>query len=272
MNESQGGARPYDPIRVLLVDDHPVVRAGLGLLLSAAPDLDVIGEAETAAEALTLAQTLDPDVVLCDLRLGDGVDGVGVAAALSGRDAPAVLILTTYDHDRDIVRAVEAGAAGYLLKDAAPQVIIDAIRATAAGETVLSADQTERVVATMRTSRRRIFTSMQEVKARRRGTSRVSSKNQVTIPTDALRAAGIEVGERLVAHADGPGRVVFEREVDVLIKAGAGLSNREIAKALLVSEATVKTHLAHINDKLGTTSRTAAFAAARDLGLLSREP
>jgi len=221
VNESQGGARPYDPIRVLLVDDHPVVRAGLGLLLSAAPDLDVIGEAETGAEALTLAQTLDPDVVLCDLRLGDGVDGVGVAAALSGRDAPAVLLLTTYDHDRDIVRAVEAGAAGYLLKDAAPQVIIDAIRATAAGETVLSADQTERVVATMRTS---------------------------------------------------PSRALSEREVDVLIKAGAGLSNREIAKALLVSEATVKTHLAHINDKLGTTSRTAAFAAARDLGLLSREP
>ncbi len=221
MNESQGGARPYDPIRVLLVDDHPVVRAGLGLLLSAAPDLDVIGEAETGAGALTLAQTLDPDVVLCDLRLGDGVDGVGVAAALSGRDAPAVLILTTYDHDRDIVRAVEAGAAGYLLKDAAPQVIIDAIRAAAAGETVLSADQAERVVTTMRTS---------------------------------------------------PSRALSEREVDVLTKAGAGLSNREIAKALLVSEATVKTHLAHINDKLGTASRTAAFAAARDLGLLSREP
>ena len=221
MNESQGGARPYDPIRVLLVDDHPVVRAGLGLLLSAAPDLDVIGEAETGAGALTLAQTLDPDVVLCDLRLGDGVDGVGVAAALSGRDAPAVLILTTYDHDRDIVRAVEAGAAGYLLKDAAPQVIIDAIRAAAAGETVLSADQAERVVATMRTS---------------------------------------------------PSRALSEREVDVLTKAGAGLSNREIARALLVSEATVKTHLAHINDKLGTASRTAAFAAARDLGLLSREP
>lgn len=221
MNESQGGARPYDPIRVLLVDDHPVVRAGLGLLLSAAPDLDVIGEAETGAGALTLAQTLDPDVVLCDLRLGDGVDGVGVAAALSGRDAPAVLILTTYDHDRDIVRAVEAGAAGYLLKDAAPQVIIDAIRAAAAGETVLSADQAERVVTTMRTS---------------------------------------------------PSRALSEREVDVLTKAGAGLSNREIARALLVSEATVKTHLAHINDKLGTASRTAAFAAARDLGLLSREP
>lgn len=217
MNEFHAGTTAYEPIQVLLVDDHPVVRAGLRLLLTASPDLDIVGEAETGAEAIALARTLNPDVVLCDLRLGDGVDGVGVAAALSGRDAPAVLILTTYDHDRDIVRAVEAGAAGYLLKDAAPQAIIDAIRAAATGETVLSADQTERVVATMRTA---------------------------------------------------PSRALSEREVDVLTKAGAGLSNREIAKALLVSEATVKTHLAHINDKLGTTSRTAAFAVARDLGWL----
>lgn len=206
------------PVRVLLVDDHPVVRAGLRALLAAQSALDILGEAPDAATALAAVAADPPDVVLCDLRLGDGPDGVAVTAAVRalGPDAPAVVILTTYDHDADIVRAVEAGAAGYLLKDAAPQDIVTAILRAAAGETVLSATLTQRVVDTMRT-----------------------------------RRAGLS-----------------ERERDVLDLVAAGRANREIARELFVSEATVKTHLNHAFAKLGVDSRTAAVAAARAAGLL----
>ena len=143
------------PVRVLIVDDHPVVRAGLHTLLSARPELRVVAAAGDGEAALAAVAEHDPDVVLCDLRLGDGMDGVAVTAAMRDRPAPqpAVIILTTYDHDVDILRAVEAGAAGYLLKDAAPDDIVAAIVAAAAGETVLSPTMTRRVVATMRTRR-----------------------------------------------------------------------------------------------------------------------
>lgn len=140
--------------RVLIVDDHPVVRAGLVALMGAQPEVEVVGEAETGEQALALVPTLRPDVVLCDLRLGEGIDGVGVVRALRGRPgAPEVVILTTYDHDADIVRAVEAGAAGYLLKDAAPHAIAGAVAAAVRGELVLGPALERRVVDAMRTRR-----------------------------------------------------------------------------------------------------------------------
>lgn len=201
---------------VLIVDDHPVVRSGMRTLLENADGIQVVGEAADGAQALELAGRLRPDVVLSDLRLGDGIDGVGVARAL--RDVPdvAVLILTTYDHDTDIMRAVEAGAVGYLLKDAAPADIVRAVVAAAAGEMVLSAEQSHRVVQSMR--------------------------------------AGT--------------RALSEREKEVLALVAQGLSNTAIAGTLFVSEATVKTHLAHVYDKLEAPNRTAAVAAARALGIL----
>lgn len=116
------------PLRCLVVDDHPVVRAGLLAVLAGQPGLEVVGEAAGGDEALTLCAAVAPDVVLCDLRLGEGPDGVDVTRTLMTRpDPPAVVILTTFDHDADIVRAVEAGAAGYLLKDAPPQEIVEAL-------------------------------------------------------------------------------------------------------------------------------------------------
>lgn len=204
-------------VRVLVVDDHPIVRGGVVALLRTQPDLEVVGEAATSAEAIARGVDLAPDVVLCDLRMGAGADGVDVTRALRGDgDGPAVVILTTYDHDVDIVRAVEAGAAGYLLKDAAPEAIVEAVRVAAAGGIVLDPQQEQRVVATMRTRRA-------ELSAR-------------------------------------------EREVLGLV--AQGLSNREIARSLFLSEATVKTHLIHVYDKLGVDSRTAAIAAGRAAGLL----
>lgn len=204
-------------ITVLLVDDHPVVRSGLRALLAGEPTLHVVGAAATAEEALTLVATLDPDVVLSDLRLGDGIDGVTLTETLRrGGERPAVLILTTYDNDSDIVRAVMAGAAGYLLKDAEPEVIVQGIHDAASGRLVLSPELEQRVAARMT-----------------HGVPQLS-----------------------------------DRELDVLRLVADGLANKEIARTLFISEATVKTHLVHIFGKLHTDSRTSAVAAARTHGLI----
>src|SRR5690606_5488757 len=125
-----------DPVTttVLLVDDHPVVRSGLRSVLDT-DTVRVVGEAATGEEAIALAGHLRPDVVLCDLRLGAGIDGIRTTAALRRLDpAPAVLILTTFDRDAEILGAIEAGAAGYLLKDVAPEAIVEGIRRAAAGD------------------------------------------------------------------------------------------------------------------------------------------
>lgn len=138
-------------ITVLLVDDHPVVRSGLRAVLETSGALKVVGEAASGEEAITLTEHLRPDVVLCDLRLGGGIDGIQTTAALRAlTPAPVVLILTTFDRDAEIIGAIEAGAAGYLLKEVAPEQIIDGIRRAAAGETILAPDLAARVLKGMR--------------------------------------------------------------------------------------------------------------------------
>lgn len=202
-------------IEVMVVDDHPIVRAGLIGLLDAAPDVDVVAEAASGEEALATWPRRRPPVVLMDLRLGEGIDGVETTSRLLAADgAPRVLILTTYDTDADILRAIEAGASGYLLKDAPPARIVAAVHEVAAGRTVLA-------------------------------------------PVVAQRLAARRSGNELSA-----------REMEVLARVGAGESNRQIASALFVSEATVKTHLSHIFTKLDVDSRTAAVARARELGII----
>ena len=203
--------------RVLLVDDHPIVRAGLRSLFVGRTDVEIVGEAATGEEAIALSQHLHPDVVLCDLRLGEGMDGIQTTAALRALDEPpAVIILTTFDRDAEILGAIEAGAAGYLLKDVEPETIAAAIRRAATGHTVLSSELTARVVEDMRSPRVKLT----------------------------------------------------ERELEVLRLLDTGASNREIAKTLFVTEATVKTHLVHVFDKLGADSRSRAVAAARESGIL----
>ncbi|NUT96829.1 MAG: response regulator transcription factor [Saccharothrix sp.] len=202
-------------LRVLVVDDHPVVRFGLAGLLQR--DFEVVAEAATGEDALRYATTLKPDVVLMDLQLGAGIDGVEATKRIRALpDPPEVVVLTTYDSDADVVRAVEAGATGYLLKDAPPDELADAVRRAAQGQTVLSPDIARRLMRTVR----------------------------------------------------DPAPALSKREVEILDHLARGLSNREIAKALFISEATVKTHLVRIFDKLGVETRTAAVTTAVERKLI----
>lgn len=204
-------------VRILLVDDHPVVRAGLRAVLSGEADLEVIGEASDTSEAIRLSGQLSPDVVLMDLRLGAGPSGAVATAAIRALPSPAaVLVLTNYDTDADILSAVAAGASGYLLKDAPPAELIAAVRAAAAGESALAPSIAGRLLERLRT------------------------------PTVALSP----------------------REIEVLDLVAAGCTNAETAERLHVSETTVKSHLSHINSKLGAGTRGAAVAAARRLGII----
>ncbi len=143
-----------DSVTVLLVDDHPVVRAGLRALLGSSDGIDVVGEASGGAEGVALVRSLAPDVVLMDLQMGDGVDGVEATRRIGALESPPhVLILTTYDTDADILRAVEAGASGYLLKDAPTQQLVDAVHAAARGETVLAPPVASRLMSRLRSGR-----------------------------------------------------------------------------------------------------------------------
>lgn len=154
-------------ISVLIVDDHPVVRAGLRFMLESRPGITVLADTGSGEEATSLARECDPDVVLCDLRLGSGWDGVEVTRHLRADhpDRPHVVILTTFDQDADIIRAVEAGASGYLLKDAAPGDIVEAIAAAHRGDTVLSSTMTARYVEALRARSVSLSTREQQVLA-----------------------------------------------------------------------------------------------------------
>jgi DNA-binding NarL/FixJ family response regulator len=202
-------------ITVLIVDDHPVVRDGLRTVLSAEPGITVIGECGRGDEAVHAAAALHPDVVLMDLRL-PGLDGVDATARIVAAGTGAVLVLTTYDSDGDILRAVEAGATGYLLKDASRADLARAVHAAARGETVLAPP----------------------------------------------------VAARLTARVRGATPPLTPREVEVLIRIALGQSNPDIGRGLYIGEATVKTHVTRIFDKLGVHDRTAAVTTAIARGIL----
>ncbi|MGW0778255.1 response regulator [Streptomyces sp. NPDC002835] len=203
-------------VRILLCDDHAVVRAGLLALIGSEADIEVVGEAGSGEEAVAMAAKLKPDVVLMDLQLGAGIDGVEATRRIASPDVH-VLVLTTYDTDADVTRAIEAGATGYLLKAERPEELFAAIRAAAQGRTALSAPVASRVM-------------------------------------DRMRGAA------------GPS--LTDRERDILGQLAHGLGNREIARALFISEATVKTHLGRIYAKLGVDTRAGAVAVAKEQRLL----
>lgn len=205
-------------IRVVVADDHPIVRQGVVALLEDEAGIEVIAEVADGRAALSAVLTQDPDLVLMDLRMPE-MDGVEATRAIRDRrPETAVLVLTTYDTDEAIVRAVEAGAVGYMLKDSPTEDLVDAVRRAASGETVLASPITKRLVERMH---------------------RVSP--------DALTS----------------------REIEVLREVANGNTNAQVAESLHISEATVKTHLIHVYDKLAVSDRAAAVARAYEKGILS---
>jgi DNA-binding NarL/FixJ family response regulator len=206
-------------IRLLIADDHPVVRDGLSGMFATDPAFEVVGEAADGAEAIRLAASLTPDVILMDLRM-PGMDGVTAITGLARAGSTArVLVLTTYDSDSYVLPAIEAGATGYLLKDAPRSELLRAVRAAANREAVLSPSVAARLMNRVRTS-----------------------------------------------NPSGP---LSRREHEVLTWVAAGATNREVATRLLISEATVKTHLLNTYAKLGVSDRAAAVAEAFNRGLLT---
>jgi DNA-binding NarL/FixJ family response regulator len=203
------------PIRLVIADDHPIVRDGLSAVFERDPAFEVVGEAADGAEAVRLARELRPDVVLMDLRM-PGMDGVAAITELG--PGVRVLVLTTYDTDSHVLPAIEAGATGYLLKDAPRADLLRAVRASARGEAVLAPSVAARLM------------------------------NRVRTP------------------GSGP---LSNRELEVLELVAAGATNREAAKRLFITEATVKTHLLNIYAKLGVSDRASAVAEAYNRGLLT---
>ncbi len=215
-------------IRVLLVDDDPLVRSALALMLGGQSDIDVVGEAPNGEVGVALVGELEPDVVLMDIRM-PVMDGLEATQVLHQRPSPpAVVVLTTFDADDHVVRAVAAGADGFLLKDTPPGDIVHAIRTVAAGDAMLSPSATRSILARLRSS----------------------------TSTDRSSAAA----DRLT--------VLTERELEVAVCVGRGLSNSEIASELYLSVPTVKSHVSRLLAKLASTNRVQVAMVVHDAGLV----
>ncbi|MFI7129440.1 response regulator [Nonomuraea sp. NPDC050153] len=215
-------------IRTLLVDDESLIRAGLRFILESAPDVEVVGEAADGDEAVDAVHRLGPDVILMDIRM-PRTDGLAATEAIRRLvRAPAVVILTTFDSDEHVFTALEAGACGFLLKDTSPHDLIRAVRIAHGGDSMLSPQVTRRLI------------------------HRVTTDAPIRRRRDALARLETLTG----------------REREVLTEVGLGRSNTEIAAGLHMSEATVKSHISHLFDKLAVTNRVQVAIVAYRAGLV----
>ncbi|MFF4501067.1 response regulator [Streptomyces sp. NPDC001401] len=215
-------------IRLLLVDDDPLVRAGLSLMMGGADDIEIVGQAADGAEVEELVDRTRPDVVLMDIRM-PSVDGLTATERLRERkDAPQVVVLTTFHADEQVLRALRAGAAGFVLKDTPPAEIVDAVRRVAVGDPVLSPTVTRQLM------------------EHAVGSGADTRRTHARVRIDALN----------------------DREREVAVTVGRGLSNAEIAATLFMSVATVKTHVSRILAKLDLNNRVQIALLAYDAGLL----
>jgi DNA-binding NarL/FixJ family response regulator len=218
------------PVRIVVADDHQVVRTGFAALLDTQPDFTVLGTASDGAEAVRMSTELRPDVVLMDVRM-PGTDGIEATRQLTGRAAgPRVIILTTFDLDEYVYDALRAGASGFLLKDVTAERLFDAVRVVAAGEALLAPAVTRRLISEF---------------------ARMPPKGA------DQRAPAAAVAE------------LTQRETEVLRLLAEGLSNPEIAARLVVTEETVKTHVSRVLHKLGLRDRTQAVVLAYESGLVT---
>ena len=219
-------------IRVVVVDDQAVIRMGLRMMLEHETDITIVGEAGDAGRALDVVAASRPDVVLMDVRMPevDGIEATRRILAGGAATLPAVLVLTTFDDDEYVFGALQAGAAGFLLKDAGPDVLVRAVRTVAAGNALVDPSVTRRLV------------------------ERWVALEVTSASTD--RRAPVAVG------------TLSAREREILVGLARGRSNRELADELIVSEATVKTHVSNLLTKLGVRSRVQAVVLAYEAGVV----
>jgi DNA-binding NarL/FixJ family response regulator len=211
-------------VRVLLVDDDALVRAGLRMILSSAADLELVGEADDGARAVAAVREHRPDVVLMDIRMPE-MDGIAATAALRRLDAPPqVIVLTTFQADEQVMSALRAGASGFLLKHTPPAEIVNAVRLVAAGDAMLSPSVTRTLLAH--------FGDAQAAERRRAATQRLST--------------------------------LTDREREVAVAIGSGASNAQVAASLFVSEATVKAHVSRLFTKLDAANRVQIAIVVHD--------
>jgi DNA-binding NarL/FixJ family response regulator len=217
-------------ITVVIVDDDALVRAGLAMILRGAPDIDIVGEAGDGAEGLALVQRTSPDVVLMDIRMPrmDGLEATSRLARLANR--PAVIVLTTFDADEYVVRALRDGATGFLLKDTPPAMIVDAVQRVAEGEPMLSPSVTAQLI-------------------------RQISDAATTSAAERTRVARARLAQ------------LSDREQEVATAVGEGKANAEIAADLYMSVATVKAHVSHILTKLDAANRVQIAICVHDANL-----
>lgn len=229
-------------IRVLIVDDHAMLRAGFRTILGTQPDIEVVGEAATGAEAVTAAVRLQPDVVTMDVQMPD-MDGIEATRRIVADPevTASIAIVTTFDRDDYLFQALDAGAGGFLLKNAGPEELITAVRALAAGDGILAPEVTRRVLA------------------------RFAASAPPSAPVALSIASG--TGKATGTGSGVPTEQLTDREGEVLALMADARSNAEIAAALFIGEATVKTHVSRVLQKLGARDRVQAIVLAHRHGL-----
>jgi DNA-binding NarL/FixJ family response regulator len=220
-----------DPIRVILADDQPLIRTGLRVLINDAPDIEVVGEAGTGAEAVRLAAEHAPDVAVMDIRMPE-MDGIEATRRITEAGDTHVVMLTTFDDEEYVFSALRAGASGFLVKDMALDSILDAVRVVASGDALIAPSVTRKLIAEF--------------------AIRPASAGAPPNPGDKALLEG-----------------VTEREREVLTLVGRGLSNGEIAEELFISAATAKAHVARLFTKLGARDRVQLVITAYEAGLVS---
>ncbi|BDI23412.1 response regulator transcription factor [Herbiconiux sp. L3-i23] len=231
-------------IRVAIVDDQPLVRSGFRMILGTMPDVEIVGEAGTGAQAVALAATARPDVMTMDVQMPD-MDGLEATRRILGSsEAPAIIMVTTFDRDDYLFAALEAGASGFLLKNASPEQLAGAVRAVASGEALLSPEVTRRVISRF---------------------ARGDAPTEAAVAPSASEPAPTATGSITIPET---GETLTDREAEVLRLMADGRSNAEIGATLYIGEATVKTHVSRILQKIAVRDRIHAVVYAHRVGLV----
>ena len=255
MLDTVEGMSELQRIRVVIADDQELVRAGFAMVIGSQPDIQVVGQAGDGAQAVSLAESLHPDVVLMDVRM-PGMDGLEATSRISALEAAAgdaprktrVIILTTFDLDEYVMAAINAGASGFLLKDTEPETLLSSIRTVYQGNAIIAPSATKRLIEKMMEAG--------------------YTKHGLTATDGYADGSSTMPGARPVAYTDPELNLLTEREREVLVEIAHGLSNQEIADKLFISLPTAKTHVAHILAKINARDRVQAVVFAYDNGLV----